>query len=377
MAFRNTFTYKYVYSSLIIFLISIILNSGLYNSKLFLNLHRTNTTNSLFLKVKSFSSGDYITDKNGMALYIFQDDLPNKSNCVGECEKKWAPFLAEDVTFPPDVDPQLDPSMVGLLRRAGGKYQATYNKQPLYKYKLDLTPEDRLGHRKKDFRGYWSLIRPDGTPLDSRIGSSLNKFTNVKGVNLVSTGFASIILVPDIYILKVNLTQTGKDLAQVLIDVQANFDMFNSTVLGTFNNDTKIITLEKRITNYLNNVYVSQSFETSNDDIKKVIALMKKLNDLNEANSQFNFTVNFAISEESMNNAKSLVYGRAIKDAVDNAEILLNPLKLEIDGENGIKSINLDSVEIVPVGMSSMGGIAYNAKMVNLKANVSYNIKKK
>jgi predicted lipoprotein with Yx(FWY)xxD motif len=388
------------------FIILIIL-LHLSTSKISLRLTKSLTLQSTdnFLKIKSSPVGEYITDKKGFALYLFENDAPNKSRCTDDCEKTFTPFLAEDVTFPPDVESRLESSLVGLLRRPSGKYQVTYKKLPLYKYKLDTGADDRKGHRKKEFGGLWSLIRPDGTALDSRIGSSILKITNGKGIGMFATGISKILVTPDVYSLRVNITESNSDVLQAFVDLHKDFSQVNSTILPLSPN-IKLTPIEKKIisnslliqdfnnslanTTSINILLVSQTFEITSDDFKLIISIANKLDELKTIlGNKIKYFVNFSISPDSLSNAKAMSYGLAIKDALENANILLDPLNLSVDSDNPIKSINVESTEMNPINFSDAGlmslitgtmnekNFKFNAIMLQMKAVVNYNLKKK
>lgn len=349
-----------------------------------------------FLKIKSSPMGDYITDKKGFALYLFESDSPNKSKCEDKCERTFLPFLAEDVTFPPDVDSRLESTKVGLFRRSNGKYQVSYNKVPLYKYKLDTRPEDRKGHKQKLFGGRWSILKPDGTPMDSRIGSSMKVLENVKGVGFSSTGISKILVLPDLYSLRFNLTENSTDATEIFTKLRNNFNNITEIVLSIPGAENiKITPIEKKVSNSeifnANQTYLigSQSYEILSDDIKLIISISNKLNDIkNYLGDKLNFSINFSVSPDNLNNAISLTYAEAIKDALQNANILLDPLNLSVDGESPIKSINVESLETQPINsfdqdlknlvvLNKNVNPNLNALIVSLRAIVAYNINKK
>jgi predicted lipoprotein with Yx(FWY)xxD motif len=359
-------------------------------------------TSDTFLKIKSSPVGDYITDKKGFSLYLFENDSPNKSKCEDKCERTFLPFLADDVTFPPDVDSRLESSKVGLFRRSNGKYQMTYNKVPLYKFKLDTSPEDRKGHKRKEFGGRWSVIKPDGTPMDSRIGSSMKVLENVKGVGLYSTGISKILVLPDLYTIRLNLTENSTDAIETFTKLRNNFNNISETILSIPGAETlKITPIEKKVNtelfvnlnentsmlNTTNYLIGSQSYEIVSDDLKLIYAITNKLSELkNSQGDKLKYLINFSISPDNMNNAISLIYAQAIKDAFENANIMLDPLNLTVDGEYPIKSINVESLETVPLNnldpelknlvvLNKNSNL--NAMMVTLRAIVAYNINKK
>src|SRR4051794_12772332 len=47
---------------------------------------------SVVMMAKSAKLGAYVTGANGMALYTYDKDGNDLSNCTGECAKKWPPY---------------------------------------------------------------------------------------------------------------------------------------------------------------------------------------------------------------------------------------------------------------------------------------------
>ncbi len=88
---------------------------------------------------------EYFTTKDGMALYTFTKDEFNKSNCVGECLKKWPAYYSDEL---------LATDGFGSIVRADGVKQSTYLEKPLYTFFKDEKPGDTKGHGVK---GEWYL----------------------------------------------------------------------------------------------------------------------------------------------------------------------------------------------------------------------------
>jgi predicted lipoprotein with Yx(FWY)xxD motif len=83
--------------------------------------------------------GPYLTDLNGLTLYIYGADQPGDcnyppiSNCTADCTQSWPIFDAGERTLPST----LDDSVFGTLDRGDGTFQTTYYGWPLYFYKTD------------------------------------------------------------------------------------------------------------------------------------------------------------------------------------------------------------------------------------------------
>jgi len=48
---------------------------------------------AVFMTAVSPQKGRYLTDGKGMALYTYDKDTKDKSNCTGVCLTNWPPFL--------------------------------------------------------------------------------------------------------------------------------------------------------------------------------------------------------------------------------------------------------------------------------------------
>ena len=85
--------------------------------------------------------GKFLTDSQGMTLYIFKKDSPGKSVCEGACVVKWPLFFRQLVTVPEGVNA----GDFGAITREDGKQQTTYKEQPLYYFAGDKAPGDVMG----------------------------------------------------------------------------------------------------------------------------------------------------------------------------------------------------------------------------------------
>lgn len=110
------------------------------------------------------AAAPYLANRAGNALYFVEGDTDG-SKCSGDCTKTWPPVLVADAT--PSDSPGLDPSMIGMLTRADGSTQVSYNRHPLYRYAADGGAGRTAGHGVSDQWGHWSLIGPDGAPVPS------------------------------------------------------------------------------------------------------------------------------------------------------------------------------------------------------------------
>ena len=104
--------------------------------------------------------GDYLTDANGRAMYIFLNDTNGVSNCMDDCLVNWPPVLVAPDTDLASLSPDLDASLLSTLEREDGSMQLVFNGWPLYYYVGDAAPGDVTGHGVGDV---WYLVTPMGT----------------------------------------------------------------------------------------------------------------------------------------------------------------------------------------------------------------------
>jgi predicted lipoprotein with Yx(FWY)xxD motif len=103
--------------------------------------------------------GRVLFDGRGFALYAFTRDARGHSNCVGACAAVWPPYL---VKSSPRATAGVQRALLGTLRRANGRLQATYAGRPLYYYVGDRNPAQILCQNVSEFGGLWLVVRPTG-----------------------------------------------------------------------------------------------------------------------------------------------------------------------------------------------------------------------
>lgn len=73
--------------------------------------------------------GTVLTTQESLPLYTYSKDKIDESNCYGDCAIAWPPLAVE---LESDVG-----GLYGVIQRADGILQVTYNGQPLYTYTPD------------------------------------------------------------------------------------------------------------------------------------------------------------------------------------------------------------------------------------------------
>jgi predicted lipoprotein with Yx(FWY)xxD motif len=93
--------------------------------------------------------GPVLVDANGMTLYIYDADLPDRPACYSLCALMWPPAEAST-----DAQPKGD---FTIVNRDGGSRQWQYKHKPLYGYRLDSKPGEVSGD---GVDGVWHAAKP-------------------------------------------------------------------------------------------------------------------------------------------------------------------------------------------------------------------------
>jgi predicted lipoprotein with Yx(FWY)xxD motif len=105
--------------------------------------------------------GRMLFDSKKQAIYIFERDQQNKSNCYGECAVAWPPVFTEGR---PRAGKGVDSSLLGTIKRRDGKRQVTYAGKPLYYYAHE-DPGEVKCHNVNLNGGFWWAVGSDGKRL--------------------------------------------------------------------------------------------------------------------------------------------------------------------------------------------------------------------
>jgi predicted lipoprotein with Yx(FWY)xxD motif len=107
------------------------------------------TSPTATVKVATTAIGPVLVSADGLTLYRFDKDTGTGSNCNGACAQAWPPLIA---TSTPTGWAGL-----GVVTRADGRLQVTYQGHPLYHYAGDGQPGDTTGD---GFGGIWHAVHP-------------------------------------------------------------------------------------------------------------------------------------------------------------------------------------------------------------------------
>jgi len=114
-----------------------------------LNSAMANHHMAMAMKVEESAKGKILTNAHGMSLYTFDKDASGKSNCYGDCAKKWPPMAA--------TAKSVDEGEFSVIKRTDGSVQWAYKGKPLYTWFKDKAMGDITGDGVK---GVWHLARP-------------------------------------------------------------------------------------------------------------------------------------------------------------------------------------------------------------------------
>ena len=111
----------------------------------------------------SGSVGTYLTDYQGLALYMFASDTGGTSTCTGTCAANWPPYTLTSTI--PKAGAGVTQSLLSTFTRPDASAQIAYNGHPLYTYKGDAAPGDTKGQGVDSDGGLWYLVAPNGSPI--------------------------------------------------------------------------------------------------------------------------------------------------------------------------------------------------------------------
>jgi predicted lipoprotein with Yx(FWY)xxD motif len=107
----------------------------------------------------STNLGRVLVNSKGHTLYLFKKDRNGKSACYGSCATFWPPLLKHGK---PTLGRGVKKSLLGTTKRRNGTTQLTYNKHPLYTYKLDTRAGQTKGEGSTAFGAKWYALSSHG-----------------------------------------------------------------------------------------------------------------------------------------------------------------------------------------------------------------------
>jgi predicted lipoprotein with Yx(FWY)xxD motif len=116
------------------------------------------------IKTTAGSTGAFLTDSSGRAVYLWVKDGHNMSACSGACASAWPPVMAKgSVTAGGSVKA----TDLGSITRSDGTKQVTYDGHPLYYYVGDSGAGQTNGQGSDNFGAKWYLVAPSGAQITS------------------------------------------------------------------------------------------------------------------------------------------------------------------------------------------------------------------
>ena len=101
-----------------------------------------------------------LVDDRGQAIYLFDKEESNTSECYRACAAAWPPVLTDGS---PLTAGSVRSGLLSTTVRRDGAVQLTYAGHPLYYYAHER-PGQVLCHDVTEFGGRWLVVTPAGTP---------------------------------------------------------------------------------------------------------------------------------------------------------------------------------------------------------------------
>lgn len=116
------------------------------------------------IKTTAGSTGAFLTDSSGRAVYLWVKDGHNMSACSGACAGAWPPVTAQGSVT---AGGSAKASDLGTITRSDGTKQVTYDGHPLYYFAGDSGAGQTSGQGSDSFGAKWWLVSPSGAQITS------------------------------------------------------------------------------------------------------------------------------------------------------------------------------------------------------------------
>lgn len=114
------------------------------------------------IKLADSQFGKVLFDRAGQAIYLFDKEKSDRSECYDDCAAEWPPVLTEG---DPEAGKGIDEGLLSTTKRTDGTTQVTYNGHPLYFYAHEGRNEVRC-HNVPGFGGLWLALGGKGDAVD-------------------------------------------------------------------------------------------------------------------------------------------------------------------------------------------------------------------
>jgi len=113
--------------------------------------------------------GPVLVDGRGRTLYLLTSEKSGKIICANSnsCTQVW-PQTVLSPGMPATAGPGIRLSLLGRVKDASGRLQATYNRWPLYTFSGDAGPGVAHGQGLTSFGGTWYVLNAAGNPVTAR-----------------------------------------------------------------------------------------------------------------------------------------------------------------------------------------------------------------
>jgi predicted lipoprotein with Yx(FWY)xxD motif len=121
--------------------------------------------------------GPVLVNGRGLTLYLLTSEKGGKITCTNSngCTQVWPETVLSQGMTTVTVGAGVRSSLLGTVKDASGRREATYNHWPLYTFAGDAGPGVAHGQRLTSFGGTWYVLNAAGNPVTdrpSRPGSS-------------------------------------------------------------------------------------------------------------------------------------------------------------------------------------------------------------
>src|SRR5258708_1163272 len=108
-------------------------------------------SDNIYLTKTDPVKGKYLTDFQGMTLYIFDKDTQGKSNCYDACAKAWPAYTSGATAQ------SMFPTNITVITRTDNSKQFAWKGMPLYYFASDTKTGDLSGD---GVGGIWHIVKP-------------------------------------------------------------------------------------------------------------------------------------------------------------------------------------------------------------------------
>ncbi len=109
------------------------------------------SASNIYMSKTDPRKGAYLTDFQGMTVYVFDKDTAGVSTCYNACAKLWPPYTS-GATAQSTL-----PANITVITRTDGTKQFAWKGMPLYYYSSDVKSGDVLGD---GVGGVWHIVKP-------------------------------------------------------------------------------------------------------------------------------------------------------------------------------------------------------------------------